>query len=55
MMDKRLIEERILQIPADKPGSHSYVFYGDDLTVLVDPGLESNANRVREVLGGIRT
>lgn len=52
MADERPIVDRIAQIPADPPGSHSYVFYGEDLDIVVDTGLESNADRIREVIGG---
>lgn len=52
MSNERSIVEGISQIPAEAPGSHSYVFYGEDQTVVVDTGLESNAKRIRDVLGG---
>lgn len=52
MTDEREIVEGISQIPAEAPGSHSYVFYGEHLTVVVDTGLQSNAKRIRKVLGG---
>jgi len=52
MTDEVEIVSGITQIPARKPGSHCYVFYGEDLTVLVDSGLQSNEERIRDVIGG---
>jgi len=51
MENEEKIVEGITRIPAEKPGSHCYVFYGDDLTVLVDSGLQSNEKRIRSVIG----
>lgn len=52
MSDAVEIVSGITQIPAENPGSHCYLLHGEDLTVLVDSGLESNEERIRNVIGG---
>lgn len=44
------LAEGLYKIPAVKPGCHSYLFRGEDLDVLVDPGVRENGERLKEVL-----
>lgn len=44
------IIDGLYRIKARKPGSHSYLIKGEDLCILIDPGINQNVNELQEKL-----
>ncbi len=45
------IAEGLYLLEAKKPGSHTYVFEGKNKTAIIDPGLDSNYERINSNIG----